>query len=303
MDYLKEFVGEENIILAQIHYDEDTPHLQAYFMPIVDEVKRKCYVKNVDGNVLKEEFIRKDGSISLVPKLLRDNDGKIVYESIKGKFLNNDQFWKDRGRQNSFAKIQDTFNKFITKRGFKLDRGNIEANIQHQTKLEHQIAENKAELEEIIKEKENTLQIIKESKTAIKNANNSVDKDILNPKKNMVGYNKDDVDKMINYSKNLEKVNIIQSNEITTKDKTIKKLTKENEIFRNNKELKKRNDLIKKQKATIDSQTAEIKKLNGLVDILNKSLTTLKQNLEKEITKWKNLFNKMCEAFDKFLGR
>ena len=84
---------------------------------------------------------------------------------------------------------------------------------------------------------------------------------------------------------------------------TIKKLTKENETFRNNKELKKRNDLIKEQKATIDSQTEEIKRLNGLVDILNKSLTTLKQNLEKEITKWKNLFNKMCEAFDKFLGR
>ena len=31
-----------------------------------------------------------------------------------------------------------------------------------------------------------------DSKLAIENANNSVDKDILNPKKNMLGYNKDD---------------------------------------------------------------------------------------------------------------
>lgn len=25
------------------NYDEDTPHLLAYFLPIVNEVKRKCY--------------------------------------------------------------------------------------------------------------------------------------------------------------------------------------------------------------------------------------------------------------------
>lgn len=74
MDYLKDLVGEENIILAQIHYDEDTPHLQAYFLPIVNEVKRKCFVKDKDGNVVKEEYKRKDGSINLTPKLLRDKD-------------------------------------------------------------------------------------------------------------------------------------------------------------------------------------------------------------------------------------
>ena len=39
MDFLKKEVGEENIILAQTHYDEDTPHLQAY-LPIVNEVKK-----------------------------------------------------------------------------------------------------------------------------------------------------------------------------------------------------------------------------------------------------------------------
>ena len=53
MEFLKDYVGEENIILAQIHYDEDTPHLQAYFLPIVNEVKRKCYVKDKNGNVIK----------------------------------------------------------------------------------------------------------------------------------------------------------------------------------------------------------------------------------------------------------
>lgn len=303
MEYLKDFVGEENIILAQVHYDEDTPHLQAYFIPFVNEVERKCYVKDKDGNVVKEEYTNKKGEITKVPKLLRDDKGKIVYETVKGKFLNNDWFWKTRGGLYSFAKMQDSFNEFITKKGFNLYRGDIGSNKENQTKIEYQIKEKQAELEALNKEKENTLEILENSKNALLNANKSVDKDILNPKKSIVGYNSNDVEKIIDYSKNLEKVNIIQSNEITTKDMTIKKLTKENETFRNNKELKKRNDLIKEQKATIDSQTKEIKRLNGLVEILNNSITTLKQNLEKEITKWKNLFNKMCEAFDKFLGR
>lgn len=303
MDYFKDLVGEENIVLAQIHYDEDTPHLQAYFLPIVNEVNRKCYVKDKDGNVVKEEFERKDGSISLVPKLLRDKDGKIVYETVKGKFLNNDQFWKDRGGKNSFAKIQDSFNKFITDKGFKLDRGNVGANIKHQTKLEYQIAENKAELEKIIKEKENTLQVIKDSKLAIENANNLIDKEILNPKKNLIGYNKDDVEKMINYSKNLEKKNIIQEQEFKNKDLTIDKLTKENTTFKNNTELAKRDKLIKEQKETINNQKKEITRLSDLVDILNNNIKTLKEKLNKEIEYWKKLFNKLANALDKVLGR
>lgn len=303
IEYLKDLVGEENIILAQIHYDEDTPHLQAYFLPIVNEVKRKCYVKDETGNVIKEEYKRKDGSISLTPKLLRDKDGKIVYESVKGKFLNNDQFWKDLGGKNSFAKIQDSFNKFITDKGFKLDRGNIGANVEHQTKLEYQIAENKAELEEIMKEKENTLQVIKESKLAIENANNYLNKDILNPKKNMLGYNKDDVDKMIDYSKNLEKKNILQEQEIKNKEQTINKLSKENITFKNNEELIKRDNLIKEQKSTITKQKKEITRLTDLVDILNNNINSLKEKLNKEIVYWKKLFNKLANALDKVLGK
>ena len=64
---------------------------------------------------------------------------------------NKNQFWKAKGRKNSYAKMQDSLNKFITEKEFKLDRDNIGSNIQHQIKLEYQIAENKAELEEIIK--------------------------------------------------------------------------------------------------------------------------------------------------------
>ena len=130
-NFLKELVGEENIVMAQVHFDEDTPHLQAYFLPVVDEVKRKCYQRDKDGNLIKEIKKDRNGKDKKVPIIFRDKNGEMVYETVKGKFLNNDQFWKDLGGRNSFANIQDKFNKYITSCGFKLDRGNIGSNKIH----------------------------------------------------------------------------------------------------------------------------------------------------------------------------
>lgn len=303
MDYLKEFVGEENIILAQIHYDEDTPHLQAYFLPIVNEVNRKCYVKDKNGNVIKEETKNKKGEITLVPKLLRDYNGKIVYEKVKGKFLNNDQFWKDRGGQNSYAKLQDSFNKFITERGFNLDRGNIGSHVEHKTKLEYEIEENKAELKALKQEKADTIQILENSKNSLVKATKSTNKEILNPKKSIVGYNSNDIQKMIDYSKHLEQINVLQQSEIETKDMTIRKLTTENDSFKNNKELIKKDNLIKEQKSTIKDLKKENSRLKELVNILENNIENLKIKFDKEKEKWKKLFNKMCNAIDKVLKR
>ena len=304
MDFLKEYVGEENILLAQIHYDEDTPHLQAYFMPIVNLVKRKCYEKDNNGNVIKEEVLKKDGTKSLVPKLLRDDKGKIIYEDVKGLFLNCDQFWKDKGGKLSYSKMQDEFNKFITEKGFNLYRGDIGSNKENQTKLDYDIAEKKAELEDLNKEKENVLKLIENSKNGLKNAEKNNDKDILNPtKRKLGGYKEDDVFKIIKYTKGLEKKIIILDTDNNNKELVINKLTDENKTFRNNKELLKRNELIKEQKSTIKEQKQEINKLSNMIDILNNNIETLKEKLEREVNKWKNLFRKMCKAIDKVLGR
>ena len=203
MDFLKEYVGEENILLAQIHYDEDTPHLQVYFLPIVDTVKRKQYVKDKDGNVIKEKHENANGNISYTPKLLRDENGKIIYSEVKGKFLNCDEFWKQRGGQYSFGKLQDEFNDFITKRGFNLYRGDIGSKVENQTKTEWQIKELNAELEELKQEKENVLRTIENSKNGLETANKSNDKDtLLNPtKRKLGGYKEEDVNKIIDYTK------------------------------------------------------------------------------------------------------
>jgi hypothetical protein len=303
MDYLKDFVGEENIVLAQVHYDEDTPHLQAYFLPIVNSVQRKSYEKDKSGNVIKIESKNKDGVITLVPKILRDDKGNIIYETHKGKFLNNDQFWKNKGGKTSYAKMQDSFNKYITQKGFKLDRGNIGANVENQTKLQYQINENKAELEELMKEKDYLSKQIETSKIGLEKATQSVNQEVLNPKKNVIGYNTKDVDKIVDYSKELEQIKVIQEIELLNKDKTIDKLTTQNESFKQNNELIKKNKIIEKQDSTIKEQKHEINRLKDLVNILNKNVESLKEKLEKEVDKWKNLFFKMCDAIDKVLGR
>ncbi len=298
MEFLKEYVGEENILLSQIHYDEDTPHLQAYFVPVVTKVKRKCFVKDENGNVVKEEIKKKDGTTSIVPKLLRDDKGKIVYEEVNGKFLNCDQFWKDKGGKLSFHQMQNDFNKFITEKGFNLYRGDVGSNKENQSKLDYDIAEKKAELEELNKEKENTLKIIENSKNGLKNLEyNSDYSNVLNStKRKLGGYKDDDVFKIIKYTKGLQHKIIILSTDNANKDMEIAKLTEENKTFKNNNELLKKNKIIKEQKQ-------EIGRLNDLVNILSNNIESLKTKLETEVDKWKSLLKKICKALDKVLGR
>ena len=266
MKFLKDLVGKENIVMAQVHYDEDTPHLQAYFLPIVNEVKRKCYKRDSEGNLIKE-----NGKTIL----LRDKGNKIIYESIKGNFLNNDQFWKDLGGRNSFANIQDKFNKYITSCGFKLDRGNIGSNKVHQTKLEYKINELKSEVNNLYKDIENYNNELNKSKEVLEN---NIKSNNLNIKKNIIGYNSKDVEKLIDYSTKLEKLNNINKSKLDSNERIISNLSNENNLYKNNKELINSKKYIKKQ-------SIEIK------------------NKDEEIDYWKNAFEKVSDALDIKLNR
>lgn len=266
MKFLEDLVGKENIVMAQVHYDEDTPHLQAYFLPIVNEVKRKCYKRDSEGNLIKE-----NGKTIL----LRDKDNKIIYESIKGNFLNNDQFWKDLGGRNSFANIQDKFNKYITSCGFKLDRGNIGSNKVHQTKLEYKINELKSEVNNLYKDIENYNNKLNKSKEVLEN---NIKSNNLNIKKNIIGYNSKDVEKLIDYSINLEKLNNINKSKLDSNERIISNLSNENNLYKNNKELINSKKYIKKQSIAI-------------------------KNKDEEIDYWKNAFEKVSDALDIKLNR
>ena len=75
----------------------------------------------------------------MIPIQKKDENGKNVYEIEYGNFLNSDQFWKSKGFKTSYAQIQDDYNKFITDKGFNVDRGEIGANKLHLTKAEKQL--------------------------------------------------------------------------------------------------------------------------------------------------------------------
>lgn len=266
MKFLEDLVGKENIVMAQVHYDEDTPHLQAYFLPIVNEVQRKCYKRDSNGNLIKE-----DGKTIL----LRDKNNKIIYESIKGNFLNNDQFWKDLGGRNSFANIQDKFNKYITDCGYKLDRGNIGSNKVHQTKLEYKINELKSEMNNLYKDIENYNIELNKSKEVLES---NIKNNNLNIKKNIIGYSSKDVEKLIDYSTDLERLNNINKNKLYSNENTINRLSIENNFYKNNKELI-------DSKKYIYKQNIELK------------------NKDDEIDYWKNAFKKVSNALDIKLNR
>lgn len=266
MKFLENLVGKENIVMAQVHYDEDTPHLQVYFLPIVNEVKRKCYKRDSEGNLIKE-----NGKTIL----LRDKDNKIIYESVKGNFLNNDQFWKDLGGRNSFANIQDKFNKYITDCGYKLDRGNIGSNKVHQTKLEYKINELKSEMNNLYKDIEKYNIEINKSKDVLES---NIKHNNLNIKKNIIGYSSKDVEKLIDYSTNLERLNNINKNKLDSNENTINRLSMENNFYKNNKELI-------NTKKYVYKQNMELK------------------NKDDEIEYWKNAFKKVSNVLDIKLNR
>ena len=268
MEYLKELVGEENILIASVHYDEDTPHLQTYFLPVVNKVLRRVFEKDKDGNVIKVKTINKNGKEILVPKMKKNDKGKNIYEEFNGLFLNSDQFWKQKGGKNSYHNLHNSFHDFITEKGFKLDRGKIGSTVEHKTKLEWQIEENKAELEELKHQKDYVTKEIKNSKTTLIKANDDINNNVLNPKYNKVlGFNKNDVEELRIYSSNITKINNIQKDEIMSKDELINELTNQINTYKQNDELKIRNEKIKEQQGIISKLTDEITNFKEVVNI------------------------------------
>ena len=273
-NFLKELVGEENIVMAQVHFDEDTPHLQAYFLPVVNEVKRKCYQRDKDGNLIKEIKKDRDGKDKEVPILLRDKNGEMVYETVKGKFLNNDQFWKDLGGRNSFSKLQDRFNKYITSKGFNLDRGEIGANKYHQTKLEYHINELKAEEKKLSKDLNNYKDKINEAKNVLETSLKDTNSDL---KKKIIGYSKKEVEKLMNDFDNLTRLNTIKTYESKDKDDKITSLSIENDFYKNNRELIKSEKIRHEQSKELSNKDEELKyyknafsKVTRALDIITK---------------------------------
>lgn len=149
-EFVKQEVGfkgtDKNILSACVHYDETTPHLQVYYIPVVDAWKEKVLLKDENGKVVKNE----KGS----PVQARDKNGKLVWNEVKDsteRKLSRDSFWKNKGGNTSYTQMQDRYYDQISKE-YGLGRGEKGSTKEHTTKQEWE--QNKLNKEIVAKRKE-----------------------------------------------------------------------------------------------------------------------------------------------------
>ena len=133
--------GDQNILSAAVHLDETTPHLQLYYIPVVDEGRKKVYAKGADGKVLRNE----KGS----PIQAKDKSGKSLYERVllEQPKICSSEFWEQRGAQSSFGNLQDEFHEQVA-RYYGLERGEVGSNKKHTTKYQWKKQQQEKELAE-----------------------------------------------------------------------------------------------------------------------------------------------------------
>ena len=143
--FLKRQIGyhgtDQNILSAAVHLDETTPHLQLYYIPVVDEGRKKVYAKGADGKVLRNE----KGS----PIQAKDKSGKSLYErtQLEQPKICSSEFWEQRGAQGSFGNLQDEFHEQVA-RYYGLERGEVGSSKKHTTKYQWQKQQQELELAE-----------------------------------------------------------------------------------------------------------------------------------------------------------
>ena len=278
LNFISNFVGKENIRYAAIHLDESTPHMHIYFTPVVNVVKRKVFELDENGHQLKHEITNKKGEKKLVPIQKKDKNGNNIYETVEGKFLNSDQFWKQKGGNASYTLLQDDYNEFIKSKGYNLFRGETGGDKTHLTNAMKQQKELNALNKEIRKENE----LLKEANKAENRFINKVDKetskDILNPvKKGIIKQYKDeDIDNLSAYSKELAKDNI-------KKNLEIKLLTKEVNDFKSGKTYKEQNRIIDSQKKIISEKDNEINIWKNKFEEITNEFKMFKKKIQNKI--------------------
>lgn len=273
--FMSNIVGKENVVYAGVHFDEDTPHMHFYFLPIVDQVKRKVFETDENGKRITKQIYTKDNTIKNVPVQKKDANGKSVYEIEYGKFLNSDEFWKQLGGKASFAKLQDQYNEYITSKGFELDRGQVGANKHHQDKAEHNIKVLNNEIDKLKQELELNKRINEVELNTNKDIKNINEEELLNPSKDIFKKYKDkDVEKLIDYSKEIKKANIASKNELEKKEIKIEKLENQIKQFKSGKTYQDKDKVIANQERIIDEQ-------KGIIDNLNKEIKSLKDKIER----------------------
>lgn len=309
-NFLENLVGKDNVVYAQIHYDEDTPHLHFYFMPIVNEVKRKVFETDTNGNIIYREGIDKKGNKKMYPVQKKDKNGKNIFKTETGKFLNCDQFWKTLGGKTSYAKIQDDYNKYITEKGYHLFRGNIGDNKHHKTKAEKEIEDLNEQISEMKIEFEKNKKLNEIELQTSKELSEIDEKEILNPvKRKVIGYKDEDINNLIDYSKQIQKQNSNSKSVIKQKNVLIEELTdkvenlqNENSKLKDGRAIKERDTKIYEQELTISKQKSIIKEKNSIIETLEEKLEKLQETFNNFKEKMFSFCDKICRALGHKIG-
>ena len=294
--FMSNIVGKENVVYAGVHFDEDTPHMHFYFLPIVDQVKRKVFETDENGKRITKQIYTKDNTIKNVPIQKKDANGKSIYEIEYGKFLNSDEFWKQLGGKASFARLQDQYNEYITSKGFELDRGEIGANKHHQDKAEHNIKVLEDKIDKLNKELEMNKRINEVELKTNKEIKNINEEELLNPSKDIFKKYKDkDVEKLIDYSKEIKKENIMSKNELEKKELKIEKLENQISQFKSGKTYSDKEKVIANQERIINEQ-------KGIIESLTEEVQSLKAKINRLLNVFHEKLNSAYLAVAHLLG-
>ena len=294
-NFLANKVGKENVVYAGVHFDEDTPHMHFYFIPVVDKVKRKVFETDEKGKRITKQIYTKDNMVKNVPIQKRDENGKAVYEIEYGNFLNSDEFWKQLGGKSSYAKLQDEYNEYINSKGFNLDRGEIGANKHHQDKAEQNLKELQykyKKLEQEIESNKKINEVELKTRDELKNINED---ELLNPSKDIFKRYKDkDVEKIIDYSKEMKKENIASKNTLKKHEIKIEKLENEIKQFKSGQTYSDKEKVIANQERLIKEKDGIIEEQKSIIEGLKETIKGLEEKISRLTT---YAWNKINEAY------
>ncbi len=133
---------DENILSAVVHLDETTPHLQLYYVPLVDVTKKKVYEKTPDGKV------KRNAKGSPVQAMYENGKSKYEYIELERPKICHSEFWDQRGGQNSYGNLQDDFFTYVSHK-YGLGRGEVGSNRKHTTKYEWEMQQQQEKLSEL----------------------------------------------------------------------------------------------------------------------------------------------------------
>ena len=182
--------------------------------------------------------------------------------------------------------------------------------MQHKTKAQQEIDELNAQIDDIkqtISKNQKLNEVELETLNDLKNIDEN---EVLNPvKRKIIGYNENDVEELINYSKQIKKENTQDKSNLKKKDihiedlnTTIKKLTTENNKLKDGRAIKERDTKIHEQELKINNQKKLIKDKDNLIDTLQKQINTLQENFNNFKEKIFNFCDKLCKALAHKLG-